>query len=81
MNAFCDEDHKKLADFVKTMRKKWIISYDNQKYIMQLYEKRKKVLYQLSQCASNRVGDEILIFDDRLHYSESISQLNNALFV
>lgn len=78
MNAFCDEDHKKLADCVKTMRKKWIISYDNQEYIMQLYENNKKVLYQLSQCASNRVGDEILIFDDRLCYSESILQLNNA---
>jgi len=81
MNAFCNEDHKKLAGYVKTMRKKWIISYDNQEFIMQLYEKNRKVLYQLSQCASNRVGDEILIFDDRLHYSESISQLNNALFV
>lgn len=81
MNAFCDNDHKKLADYVKTMRKKWIISYDNQKFIMQLYEKNRKVLYQLSQCASNRVGDEILIFDDRLNYDESISQLNNALRV
>lgn len=81
MNAFCDKDHKKLADYVKTMRKKWIISYDNQEFIMQLYENNKKVQYQLSQCASNRVGDEILIFDDRLHYNESISQLNNALFV
>ena len=81
MNAFCDNDHKKLADYVKTMRKKWIISYDNQKFIMQLYEKNRKVLYQLSQCASNRVGDEILIFDDILNYDESISQLNNALRV
>ena len=81
MNAFCDDDHKKLADYVKTIRKKWIISYDNQEFIMQLYEKNRKVLYQLSQCASNRVGDELLIFDDRLHYSESISHLNNAFFV
>lgn len=81
MNAFCDDDHEKLADYVKAIRKKWIMSYDNQKFIMQLYEKNKKVLYQLSQCASNRVGDEILIFDDRLHCSESISQLNTPLFV
>ena len=81
MNDVCDNDHKKLADYVKTMRKKWIISYDNQKFIMQLYEKNRKVLYQLSQCASNRVGDEILIFDDILNYDESISQLNNALRV
>lgn len=81
MNAFNENDHKKLADYVKMMRKNWMISYDNQQFIMQLYEKNRKVLYQLSQCASNRVGDEILIFDDRLHYSESILKLNNALSV
>ena len=81
MNAFCDENHRELADFVKTMRKKWIISYDNQDFIIKLYEKKKKVLYRLSQCASNRVGNEILIIDDRLHLKKSISQLRAPLFM
>lgn len=81
MNSFCDDDHKELADYVKTMHKKWIISYDNQEFIKQLYENNKKVLYHLAHCTSNRVGDELLIFDDRLSFSESISRLNNALLV
>lgn len=81
MNAFSDEDHKKLADFVKTIRKKWIISYDHQDFIMHLYEGEKKVLYQLSQCASNRIGDEVLIFNDSFQYNESISLLKNATVV
>lgn len=81
MNSFCDDDHKELADYVKTMHKKWIISYDNQEFIKQLYENNNKVLYHLAHCTSNRVGDELLIFDDRLSFSESISRLNNALLV
>lgn len=81
MNAFNDEDHRKLADFVKTIRKKWIISYDHQDFIMRLYEGEKRVLYQLSQCASNRIGDEVLIFDNSFHYNDAISLLKNATLV
>lgn len=81
MNAFCDEDHRKLAGFVKSMKNKWIISYDNQEFIMQLYENERKVLYQLSQCTSNRVGDEILIMDQRLCFDNSILNLNNAVLI
>ena len=81
MNAFTENDHQRLSDFVKTMRKKWIISYDNQDFIMHLYEKENKLLYQLSQCASNRVGDEILIVDKRLLFNQSSSYLNKAVFL
>ncbi|MBO5565841.1 MAG: DNA adenine methylase [Succinivibrio sp.] len=81
VNSFCDKDHQELANYVNTIHKKWLMSYDNQRFIKQLYEKKRKVLYHLSQCASNRVGDELLIFDDRLGCKESISQLKNALFV
>lgn len=81
MNAFTDNDHQKLSDFVRTMRKKWIISYDNQEFITHLYEKENKVLYQLSQCASNRVGDEILIVDKRLLFNQSSAYLNQAVFL
>ena len=81
MNAFTENDHQKLSNYVKTMRKKWIISYDHQEFIMHLYKKENKVLYQLSQCASNRVGDEILIIDKRLHINESILKLNKATLI
>lgn len=81
MNAFHDREHKELAKTVKNIRKKWIMSYDNHEFIMNLYEKERKVLYQLSQCASNRVGDEILILDSRLHLNQSILNLVNAKLI
>ncbi len=81
MNAFCDEDHRQLASFVKSMKKKWIISYDNQEFIMNLYQNERKILYKLSQCTSNRVGDEIIILDKRLCSEYSILNLNNAILI
>ena len=78
MNAFSDSDHQLLASKVKKLKKKWIISYDNQDFILTLYKEEPKVLYQLSQCTSNRIGDEILIFDNRLYFNKAFSQLNNA---
>lgn len=79
MNAFRDSDHQLLASKVKKLKKKWIISYDNQDFIVQLYKEEPKVLYQLSQCTSNRIGDEVVIFDKRLHTFESIHKLNKAI--
>lgn len=81
MNAFCDNDHQFLASMVKKLKKKWVISYDNQDFIVNLYKEEPKVLYQLSQCTSNRIGDEVVIFDKRLYTNNSISKLNNAIAI
>lgn len=81
MNAFCDDDHYLLASTVKKLKKKWLMSYDNQDFIVQLYKEEPKVLYQLSQCTSNRIGDEVIIFDKRLKKSEAMYNLNNAMAV
>ena len=81
LNAFKDADHKKLADYVHRMKKLHIVSYDNQEFIMNLYHDDPKVRYQLSQCTSNRIGDEILIFDPRMRYAESIEKLNSPIAI
>ena len=81
MNAFHDNDHRLLASKVKKLKKKWIISYDNQEFIIQLYKEEPKAIYQLSQCTSNRIGDEVIIFDKRLQRNESMHRLNNAIAV
>ncbi len=81
MNAFHDNDHQLLASKVKKLKKKWVISYDNQDFIVQLYKDEPKVMYQLSQCTSNRIGDEVVIFDKRLYTNNSISKLNNAIAI
>ena len=77
MNAFKDNDHTALADRVKLLRNKWMVSYDNHDFVLNLYPDKSKVLYQLSQCASNRMGDEVVIFDDRLYFEQAITNLKN----
>lgn len=81
MNAFKDDDHRALADTVRQLKKKWMVSYDNHDFIFDLYKEENKVLYQLSQCASNRIGDEVVIFDERLSYKESILKLNSPIIL
>lgn len=81
MNAFHDKDHKLLASKVKRLKKKWLMSYDNQDFIVQLYKEEPKVLYHLSQCTSNRIGDEVIVFDKRLQMRESISRLRNVVSI
>jgi DNA adenine methylase len=78
MNYYSKNDHSKLAKNVELIQKKWLVSYDNNEFILSLYEKHKKVLYRLSQATSNRIGDEILIFSDKLTFNESIRKLQDA---
>lgn len=78
MNSYSHEDHKKLSSKIRKLNLKWLVSYDNHEFIIKLYNEQRKVLYQLSQSASNRIGDEILIFADKLSFENSINSLNKA---
>ncbi len=78
MNFYKDSDHRKLAEFVADMNGTWMISYDNQDYILSLYSQYRKMIYQLSQSASNRVGDEVLIFSNPLQFDKSRINLKNS---
>ena len=77
MNFYSTKDHKNLSTAIKKIKKGWIVSYDNNDYILQLYGINKKIIYQLSQSASNRVGDEILIFSNTIECSNSINHLKS----
>ncbi len=81
MNFYSLKDHKKLSKNVDLINKKWIVSYDNNEFILSLYKEHRKVLYRLSQAASNRIGDEILIFSNNLIYNESLKKLKDAVRV
>ena len=54
MNFYSKEDHKKLSMKVHQLHKKWIVSYDNNEFIMNLYAEKRKLVHKLSQSASNR---------------------------
>ena len=79
MNFYVESDHRRLANFVHKMKKRWMISYDHHEFILSLYAAERKILYRLSQSASNRVGNEVLVFSEALRYTQSMTELNSAL--
>ncbi|RPG36602.1 MAG: DNA adenine methylase [Muricauda sp. TMED12] len=78
MNYFKKKDHEKLARQVEKINHTWLVSYDNNDFIINLYGKQKKLRYSLSQSASNRVGNEILVFAEHLKFNKSSEKLKNV---
>jgi len=75
MNSYSEIDHKNLAKYVCTMKKKWMVSYDRHKFILNLYMQKDMLTYRLSQSTSNKIGEEILIFSDNISYKQSANTL------
>jgi len=78
MNYYSELDHRKLSNFVHKLKNLWMVSYDNHEFILNLYQNENRVIHQLSQCASNRVGDEVLIFSPNIEFSNSIGLLKTS---
>ncbi len=78
MNYYLQQDHQRLSRNVKGLHNKWMVSYDNQEFIFNLYAEKKKVIHSLSQSASNRVGNEIFIFSEKVQFVDSINALKSA---
>lgn len=81
MNFYTKMDHEKLSKAIPRMQKKWMVSYDNHDFILNLYAERRKIVYQLSQATSNRVGDEILIFCDQIDFRDSMTKLKSPIIL
>jgi DNA adenine methylase len=81
MNFYLEKDHENLSRHVRNINKRWMISYDNQDFILNLYAQERKVLYNLSQCASNRVGNEILIFSEGINFADSMNYLKTPVLI
>ena len=75
-NFYTQSDHENLSGMVRKLRKKWLISYDKCDLIPRLYTDYSLISYRLSQCTSNRIGEELLVFPDNILYEEAISELN-----
>lgn len=81
MNFCSDKDHRKLSQQVRKMHKTWMVSYDKHDFILNLYAKQKMISHRLSQSASNRVGEEIIIFSEKLNFFDSIKTLNSPILI
>ncbi len=81
MNFYSKEDHKRLSEKVHQLRKKWIVSYDTHKFILNLYAKESKLIHKLSQSTSNRIGNELLVFCDEIDFVDSVRALKSPVFL
>ena len=79
MNFFNEDNHKDLRNRILKIRKYWLVSYDNTEFIRELYPNFVKYVYSLSQCTSNRVGDELIILDTTLCADKAIRKLKNPI--
>lgn len=78
MNYYHRLDHEMLSKCIKLIEKKWLISYDDSDFIIKLYSDFNKIKYRLSQSASNRIGEEILIFSNKIAHDSSFTTLCSA---
>jgi len=67
-NHYKQTDHKKVSEEIQKIKNaRWIISYDNTSEIKNLYNGFRKIEYLLSYTArENRIGKEIIFFDNKL---------------
>lgn len=68
LNYYNDKDHQDIANSISDLiEHKWIISYDNVDFIVDLYSKFRQKTFELSYSASNTgKGKEVMIFSDNL---------------
>lgn len=76
VNFYTQSDHENLSGMIRKLRKKWLISYDKCDLIPRLYADYSLISYRLSQCTSNRIGEELLVFPDNILYEEAINELD-----
>lgn len=78
MNHYISKDHRRLSRYVQRLQKKWMVSYDDHDFILNLYSENKKLRHSLARGASNQTGNEILIFSESVQFQNSTAFLRDA---
>lgn len=81
LNAYKDDDHKKLSQHMRKLSTPWLLSYDNNAFITNLYGPFRKRAYKLQHSTSNKIGDEVLIFSKALKFETSINYLEAVVAI
>jgi DNA adenine methylase len=72
-NFYEHADHESIAHAVQALGCPWVVSYDSQVAIEQMYKDREHLCYGLNYTARHRmVGSEVMYFSDSLSIPESI---------
>jgi DNA adenine methylase len=82
-NHYKKEDHKRISKLIQSVKGNyWVVSYDYNDYITNLYKKRKKFVYNLQYNASKvYYGQELFIFSSYLKIPKesTVPQIDLAL--
>jgi len=80
INFYEHADHKQIADIISKLKNRyWLVSYDNDKNISDLYSKFLQRTYQLNYHANNATkGTEIMIYSDNLIVPEMNSPVDKS---
>lgn len=78
LNSYNKEDHIKLSNCLHKLSIPWLLSYDNESFITNLYPKFRKRAYKLQHSASNKIGDEVLIFSPIIKFNRSLNYLREV---
>lgn len=66
-NYYEHEDHAEIAKTVAKLRKKWILSYDNEPGISKLYKGYRRLEYSLNYSAADHyAGSELMVYSNDL---------------
>lgn len=79
LNFYKEKDHKELFDFLFSFDKDFILSYDNNDFIKNLYQDYSIYMFNISQSTSNKVGNEVVIFSDNLDFENSLEHLKSPM--
>lgn len=72
LNYYSDDDHRAIAQAIKTYKGEWIISYDAVDFIKELYQGYRQTEYYLSYSVRNSsIGKEIMVYSDGLVLPEA----------
>lgn len=77
MNYFKHEDHVRIFHAVQKLKHHWLVSYDNQKEIIELYKGVKNITYLLRYTAGTKYsGSEIMFASSDLLFDENVHPLS-----
>lgn len=66
-NFYAHDDHVDIKEALQPIKLKWIVSYDDNEEIKEIYSGHRQNLYSLSYSAQNKkMGSEVMIFSDNL---------------
>ncbi|GBR76667.1 DNA-methyltransferase [Candidatus Termititenax persephonae] len=75
-NFYTHKDHQDIANIMRNLNGKWVVSYDNRTEIQNLYSGFKKKEFNLTYCAGPIAkGAEVMFFSNELNF---IPELQNA---